>query len=1235
MGRIFRWLKINPDEVGLFLWVALLLFLVNVAAFLLNNYAEAAFLKRFGVEYLPIITAVNAIVTFVLLSAVGGRLSRLRGDKVVAWTLLACAAFCALLRLVVPLGFSLIYPVLYILKTQFTVLLAFLFWNLANDLFSTRQSKRLFPLITTGGILGGLLGSFATPLLIRLTNPDNLLLLFPLVAAAGAFCSLRLGLLAPGSLAQAKPKAGAEKPTMLGELRQVRPLVKKSTLAQVLLLLTLLPNIIIPILNYQFSFVVNDTFTSEASMIDFYGYFRGAQNTISLLLSLFVGRIYGRFGLPVALMFHPANYLLTFVAFLFQFNIFVGVYSGVSVGVLRRTINGPATAALYGLLLPQDRAVLRPFLRGTVVRIGILAGSGLLWVANEFIAPRYLSLFAIVFSLAWLGATLLLKRNYAGILIDLVQNALPEFHKMGKGGFAAICRGTDLAAPLLQRLRDAHGDEAAWCAEMLQQASPERLDDAILEKLPGSDDLTRLRLLPFLSEAAGSRALDTFLTFIDPNKPELMVALARTVKRVYPQMPDKREREIFERAQLPEVKACFLGWMNRSDSAGFDSRVRAWLNSDEVQERRAGVLAIGEARAVRLRADLALLLETETDPTVMALALHSLGRLDEENSCGALIAPFLQHPEESVRLAAVEALPMATDEQVNRLIHSMGDASESVRKRAVARLEGLPADKHHLLVARMGTNSRWTREGLFKVAGALELDDIDVLRFCRNQLKAAYETLEIAAFIRSRPQNAATRMMLEHLEEVRRHRVHNSLGVLSSRDPEGRLAIALRGLQSGGARERSDSIEAIESLLDRQLLELLLPMRDERPEVERLAIGRRRLDLELPSAKDAIRTCLADANWVSVVMMLECLAIWGNIEPYRDQIKQLGEEHYGAVVHTAEHAIASAAGHHEEALSCLIERINIIRKVDLFGALTIGQLAAVAWQSEVETYADGEVIASAEQSGRGLLMVVSGEVVFLQQRNPGEKELHRIGDGEWFGAAVMFGMTPPPSMIARSSGSTLLLRINRQDFQTLANQYPDIALGVCTGLAQVAGDVMAERKNRPAKPPTVPGSDQLLGSFCTSEGECTLVDRIFFLRQINLFSQLENEPLTALATIGEEIKLARGDRLLGSTPEAGALFLILEGELTFWQEETLYDRKGAGEYFGLATIFGLNVDDFTVVAEKPSTLLRISREDFHASVMDHPVIAIRACERLSQMQGNLIYELLEEQPAEETTPDTP
>ncbi|HSH68772.1 MAG TPA: hypothetical protein VK997_02560, partial [Deferrisomatales bacterium] len=435
-------MNIRKEEAALFGCAALLFFLIRSSGILLNNYAETAFLKRFGVEYLPYITAINAVVTFFAMGYLTERSRGVPGARVLSIFLVFSAAAVLLCRLAIPLGVPLIYPFLYVLKTQFEALLVFFFWNWANDAFDTRQSKRLFPLITSGGLLGSVISSALTPHVARWLSADNLLFAYAALAACGALAARQTGARFPSALTSEK-KARARGPigSMAAEFREVVPFLRSSKLAQVLLVLTLVPNIVIPIINYQFSFVVDQTYQTEGGMIGFYGYFRGVQFTISLLLSLVAARLYGRFGLPVALMFHPFNYGVAACAYLLRFDIFSAMYATLSAGVLRSAINTPAVSVLYGLFPRAKRAVVRAFLRGTVVRVGILVGSGAVLLSQGWVHPRFLSVGVLALAAVWLGAVAVLKRNYTGILVDLIRNETLDVGAMEPDTASEVFRG--------------------------------------------------------------------------------------------------------------------------------------------------------------------------------------------------------------------------------------------------------------------------------------------------------------------------------------------------------------------------------------------------------------------------------------------------------------------------------------------------------------------------------------------------------------------------------------------------------------------------------------------------------------------------------------------------------------------------------------------------------------------------------------------------------------------------
>jgi len=1063
---VIRWFKVDEDEFAQFFWMTALLLFIRAASILLNNYAETAFLKRFGVEYLPLMTAVNAVVTFILMSLLGSALVRGRGDRLIGRCLIAFSLVVGLMRFVVPLDLSLVYPFLYILKSQLDVLLVFLFWNLANDLFSTRQSKRLFPLITAGGIVGGIAGSSVTPLIAQLVSLDNLLLVFPLLSLAAVLSAWRLGRAAPGDLSGKDQQQAGDRRSLLQEFKMVGPLIRSSTLAQVLLVLTLLPNVVIPILNYQFNFVVNQTFPSEAGMLSFYSYFRGAQNLISLLLILFVGRIYGRFGLPVALMFHPFNYLISFFAYLFQFNIFSAIYAGTSVGVLRRTINGPATTVLYGLLKPESRAILRPFLRGTVVRCGILIGAGIVWGGTQIVHPRYLSVIAIGLVAVWLAATVLLKRRYSLILLDLIRGKLPDFYRMNRRDLQNLFRGVDVGPVLLERFRKSEGDEALWYAEALHTNKVAGLDDAILERLPELDTATCVRLLPFLEQPDRDRMLAVFGRLADPGRSELLIALSQTVKRILDEMPVVAERRLFARATDPEVKACLVGWMKKEDPAGLKRLLDNWLDSENLAERRAAVVAIRDQRLDDYADVVYRLLDSEEDPSLLALGLHALADFDFPDRADR-VRPFLRHAVAQVRAAALESLPLSTEKDVQSLIPLLGDFEGPIRKAAIRRLSGLARPLQPLLVDAMGSCSRRVLDGLFQVLQALEIDELDMVRFCRRQVTEAYRLVDLARWLEGTPACTAQELLLIHLEELRQQRVENVIRGLAARDESGQIDTILHGL-AGQGREREDSLEALESLVDQRLWKILLPLLENWSTGDRLKAGNRFLRHLDPSKsrKQAVGRLLREENAASVILTLEMLHSLGQVETFRSRIEEVvnsDNEFVAAMAVGVLSAPKEEVVNEENTRMDLPERMMYLRKVDLFQDLPVNELTAVAMVAGEAEFVPDTLILGGSLGCRGghrtcdcLHILVSGEVAIEQQRSDGETVVFaQWGAGQTFGLAALFGV-PEMSLRVRAITDVLVLQIFRQDFTALCKEFPEIPLRLCQVLAVRLGGVVDE-----------------------------------------------------------------------------------------------------------------------------------------------------------------------------------
>jgi hypothetical protein len=1057
MNWVQRRLDIRREEAALFGCAVLLFFLIRSSGILLNNFAETAFLKRFGVEYLPFITATNAVVTFFAMGTLAERSRGVPGARVLSIFMVFSAAAVLLCRLAIPLGIPLLYPFLYVLKTQFESLLVFFFWNWANDAFDTRQSKRLFPLITSGGLLGSVFSSVLTPHAASLFTADNLLFAYAALAGCGALAAHRTGVRFPATLTTAKrPRVRGPVASMVAEFGEVGPLLRSSRLAQVLLVLTLVPNIILPIINYQFSFVVDRTYQTEGGMIGFYGYFRGVQYAVSLLLSLLASRVYGRFGLPVALMFHPFNYAVAACAYLFQFNIFSAMYATLSAGVLRSAINTPAISVLYGLFPGDRRAAARAFLRGTVVRVGILAGSAAVLLSQDLIAPRYLSLGVLLLGAVWLGAVVVLKRNYTGILVDLIRTETLDVGAMEPDTAGEVFRGSVCQGELLAAFRGARGANAVWYGKLLRDLDEPGLDNEILVRLEGEDDPTRIRLLELLSPGVGPDALPVFRRLIDPARPELMIALARAGKRIVPKVSPERRKEIFDRAELPEVKACFLPGLFDQDPRHYQGVIDGWLRSQDLAERRAGVMAVQEV-AGRDRTDtLSRMLRVETDPGIVSLLLRTLGAL-HPGAVSAHAVPYLKHPDPAVREAALDAIVVEDDDTARAVVGLLGDTSDATRERAISRLESTNYPVGPVLVEALGTYSRRVQDAVFRIGATRRVPDGVAIGFYLDQLRWAGRARQAAEDLVQWPGTPERDLLIEHLEDRQQRRIRHVLRGLAAFDRSGRMKVAVQGIFSGDPRRVANGIEAIESTVDGSLAGRLLPFLEPEPREAREVPNARGPGSPTggEGARGVVQTLLDEGDWVTRMLARHLVTHEGEGNPGAPLLA-VRLDAGDVPICEASRPIPLAGGRlrtkedeMEDPLVDVPHRILWLREVDLFAELEVGELAAVAQVMTEARFPAGQAFAGPGELGHRLGVVVEGSVSIRRQLEGGggSREIHRVTPGGSFGEVSLF-RDIPPAISVHAREDTHLLILDRDEFEAVVKEYPEVALGVCRRLSQ-------------------------------------------------------------------------------------------------------------------------------------------------------------------------------------------
>lgn len=1058
-----RWLKIYPEEFGLFIWSTLLLFLIRNGNVLFDNFAETAFLKRFGVEYLPVVYMVNSIATFVLMGIVTGIMVKLPGSRLLAYMQLFCGLSVAGLRLLIPLGLDYIYPVFFILKAQYEVILGLIFWNLANDLFNTRQSKRLFPLITAGGVFGGVIGSFATPSLAKAITIDNLLWIYLAVSMLGAFMVQRMGVRFPAILFIDSPDQGKGKKnrtSLIDEFKKVGPMIRESKLVKILVVLTLMPNIVIPIINYQFNFAADQQFATESGMLLFFGYFRGAMNVISLVILLFVGRIYGRWGLPVALMFHPFNYILAFLAFLLRFDILSAMYARISTTVIRNTINNPGRAVLVGLVHPAYRAVIRPFLRGTVVRIGTLAGSGIIMLCEGLIHPRFLSVIACTFVGIWLLATFVLKRDYPKILLDLISRNMLDLKSIEGKELTQIFTDRKVRNELTEACTSSRNDDCLWYAKLLKSLDVSGLDEIILSALPQQDNKTRIALLAMLSPEAGEKALPVFESLSTEAGPELMAAILQAANRLPAGLAKDFNLQIFNTWQDPLIQAWAVAGLYPQAPSGYAPIVAGWFASKDLEGKKAAAIAAGGAGDITYLPRLEKMLAEEDDPALLVLVLEAVRKLAPPHM-NSLAEPFLGHPDETVRLAALQAYAIEDDAACRRVIRLLDNPSELIHEYAAEKLQEAPYQNIELFLESLTAPNRRVREGLFRVLETLNIKDLDVIRFARSQLQEAYTCLVIRDALLKQPESAQGRMLADHLEQKKDLLVENIIRLLVAQDTSGQMRLIWRGISSTNKTQRSNSIEALDSRIEASLSKILMPLLEGLSVSESLDTGWKHFTLPRFSPSnpsDLYRYLLTSGDWVNVLFTLSLVAVQDTPIVEEERIQELTEADNPFVRRMARQTLRRLEGAGSERKDDMEEEITIpdkvlrLKGIQIFEGLSVNELAAIASVTEEIVVEPGQIVIREGEPGDTLYLIIKGRVAVLKgysEEVEGKEgvELAQIGDGDYFGEMALFEDAPRSATI-RTLDKSRLLVLHKREFTEIVREYPQIALHICRALSQ-------------------------------------------------------------------------------------------------------------------------------------------------------------------------------------------
>jgi hypothetical protein len=499
-----KWLHIYPAERKAFLRIALLFFFVYFLLGLFRVYVEAAFLKRFGPENIPFMLVVNGVLSFFffhLCRRLGGRFSdgTMLGGFLVLFSILQGGLYWATC-----LGMQTAYPVLFqILYLKDAFLLVYM-WNVAQTEFDARQGKRLFGLFMAAQVLGSTLGSLVANPLIHAVGLDAILILcsaaeliLPVAVFLGCFGRI-------GREQHLNPGKETVEPT--GVFRALG----RYPIFRFLCVCALIPNILLPILTYQFGVLAEGAFHSEHELALFLSWFRAGSTLFVFVVIMGLGRYSSRISPRTAALVAPLNQCLVFSGIAGFFNIISAAYGQVSAILFQRALMGPLTKQLCTLLPEDITRWAQIYVRGTLSQAGMLAGALLMLIMKPAVSPREMAVIALIPAVFWSVEAFSFRRRYREGLKQVIAYDSLDYDRFSELAAGRFDSG-ESAAPTLE-LED-YPEEILTLMEELD--IPRIEPEEALRRLESPDERVRAQAALSCALSRDFRAVNRLIELLD------------------------------------------------------------------------------------------------------------------------------------------------------------------------------------------------------------------------------------------------------------------------------------------------------------------------------------------------------------------------------------------------------------------------------------------------------------------------------------------------------------------------------------------------------------------------------------------------------------------------------------------------------------------------------------------------------------------------------------------------
>ena len=1024
--------------------------------------AEGMFLSYLGVEYLPTLLLANPLLVLVLSIVYSAYADRLARDRLMIATVLFPIPLIILLRLVILLHMPWVYFLLYAFVLAYGALLM-LSWSvyLATH-YDIQEAKRLVPFISSGLLLGAIMGGMAIVGGVTLLGPANLLWLWVASLAAGALLVRRIARRYP-SFEAPKGKRGGSKPSLLRTIAEGFSYVRASTLFMTMAITTLITMIALQLMDFEYSTIFRVAFPNGTALTAFLGMVDGLTTVIALLLQWFVVPWSLRhFGVQGTNLLYPYVLLVAFgglasTSLLPSITLLAAIFARFTRMNLLPTLRGTPYSLMLNAAPRKTGGLVRSFTTAMVLPLGQSVGALMLLLVKGLALPWLLPVLGIVLSVVYIVYAYKQSRAYAAALLDLLRE--DRIHLLDLNDDDLRHLDASAVAAISARLMSEEEEVRLAAVALLRSIGSAPAYAALCEHLPAASPAVTAAVLAALADSDNQNTMPLVRPYLDtPHAQVRLAALAGLQRLGDPTLPQRAVAMLDD----PDVQvqaaalALVLATPGGSAYAPAQRQWEAMLDATDTTTYIPALSVFPSVPETPLQGRLYRALE-HPDTAVRCAALRALLALAKARRLTGVDAALLQvleADEVEVRHAALQVLiALGTDAALAHMLVLLDDEQPQIREtltksltlfgqRAVAPLFECLRSPQISLLAKESALIALARlhsvaADAFLTFWEAELHDVYQYRLMLACLEDAVP-LEADAFLRVALRNAHDQL-LSLLVQV--------LAVWTS--PE-TARLVESGLHNTDRYKRVSALEALESLSSHRFTRFLLPIltAEEGGHGDWRAVAHRQWQLTYPDVRTMLEACLQCADkWIVIGALLAGharAAVMGptwptTLQPYASASAE------SDVHDTAQRLLGISIGPARWSLP-LTDILLFLKRIPLYSSMHLDQLRTVAAHLVERDVLPGEVIFREGEFSYELYLIVAGKVEIVQQRASGPRMLVTLAAGDFFGDIALVG-DRPRSASAVAVAPTVLLTLSPVHFRQIVLEDPAMSFEIFRALS--------------------------------------------------------------------------------------------------------------------------------------------------------------------------------------------